>query len=266
MQSSGVFERPIIWQIAKTEQCLDYEWHFRYSLRSTEILGKLACLVLSKILGIGSTERHWKDVKQVQSQYRCRLNAENIKKESTIVGMYCAERGEIRRKSQARAGKLWEENDFESLGLDKFGVDVERLTAPTKEPTRIVRAWKETWETKLLSKRNEIYEARLLRKYGGLKWRDPDNNNAIVTADPKCMYYWKEKRGVAPDYFVAGMLSGYDKSAQFDEMDDKTWDLWARNEDLFECIMNYYAENPDESIVVYEEGDDASSESDSGED
>ncbi len=43
-----------------------YCWHQNYSLLYTEVLGKLACLVRSKILGIGTAERNWKQVKAVK--------------------------------------------------------------------------------------------------------------------------------------------------------------------------------------------------------
>jgi hypothetical protein len=32
------------------------------------VLGKLACLVLSKILGIGTAERNWKQVKKIKDR------------------------------------------------------------------------------------------------------------------------------------------------------------------------------------------------------
>ncbi len=43
-----------------------FRWHAKYSYDITEVLGKLACLVLSKNLGIGTTERNWKQAKKVK--------------------------------------------------------------------------------------------------------------------------------------------------------------------------------------------------------
>ena len=37
-----------------------YKWHYKYSYHQTKVLGRLACLVLLKILGIGTAERNWK--------------------------------------------------------------------------------------------------------------------------------------------------------------------------------------------------------------
>ena len=48
----GMFARDNIWIIADDEHAKAYRWHFKYSLTPTKVLGKLACLVLSKILGL----------------------------------------------------------------------------------------------------------------------------------------------------------------------------------------------------------------------
>jgi hypothetical protein len=41
-------------------------WHAKKSFDITEVLGKLVCLVLSKNLGIGTSERNWKQAKKVK--------------------------------------------------------------------------------------------------------------------------------------------------------------------------------------------------------
>ena len=43
-----------------------HNWHQNYSLLFMDVLGKLVCLVRSKILGIGTAERNWKQVKAVK--------------------------------------------------------------------------------------------------------------------------------------------------------------------------------------------------------
>jgi hypothetical protein len=50
-------------------------WHHTWMLPKTKVLGKLACLVLSKILGIGIAKRNWKQVKKIM--YRDRANLGN---------------------------------------------------------------------------------------------------------------------------------------------------------------------------------------------
>jgi hypothetical protein len=66
----SVFGRDNIWIMAADDHCKAYRWHYKYSYQQTKVLGKLACLVLSKILGIGTAERNWKQVKAVKSGQR----------------------------------------------------------------------------------------------------------------------------------------------------------------------------------------------------
>jgi hypothetical protein len=51
-------------------------WHFRYTYRETEWLGKLACHVTLKIIGIGSAERNWGDVKHLKAGKRIAMTPE----------------------------------------------------------------------------------------------------------------------------------------------------------------------------------------------
>ena len=47
-----------------------------------------------------------------------------------------------------------------------------------------------------------------------------------------------------------------------EKQDDDVWDFWERNEQLYYCIIKYYKNNPDDSIVIYEKGGNADSEVD----
>jgi hypothetical protein len=53
----GCFSLKYMWDTAWGDNLKVYRWHQRYSLQATKVLGKLACLVLSKILGIGTAEQ-----------------------------------------------------------------------------------------------------------------------------------------------------------------------------------------------------------------
>ena len=149
-------------------------------------------IVCSKILGIGSVERAWKDVKKIKMPSRNRTLPERTRRMTTIVGHHCANRAARRREREARAGRLWDEADFATLKLDKYGIDTEVL-ARTKKPKRIFRALLEGWEDLVLKNKDPVFEARVVKKYGGLKWRDPDNMDRLTTAHPKRMYYHREK-------------------------------------------------------------------------
>jgi hypothetical protein len=76
----GMFARDNIWIMAKDEHTKAYRWHDKYSLTTTKVLSKLACLVLSKILGIGTAERNWKQVKAVKSGQRVNTGIDKTKK------------------------------------------------------------------------------------------------------------------------------------------------------------------------------------------
>ncbi len=77
----GMFACDNIWIMASDINTKAYRWHYKYSLSTTKVLGKLACLVLSKILRIGTAERNWKNVKAVKSGQR--INTGNNKTRGT---------------------------------------------------------------------------------------------------------------------------------------------------------------------------------------
>jgi len=84
----GMFARDNNWIMAKDEHAKAYRWHYKYSLTTTKVLGKLVCLVLSKILGIGTAERNWKQVKAVKSGQRVNTGMDKTKKQVLIYAQY----------------------------------------------------------------------------------------------------------------------------------------------------------------------------------
>ena len=63
-------------------------WHKTYSVHCTEILGLLGCLVTSKILGIGTAERNWKQIKAIKTGQRANMGAEKCKQQALIYDRY----------------------------------------------------------------------------------------------------------------------------------------------------------------------------------
>jgi hypothetical protein len=102
------------WIIAQNEDFIAHEWHEKYGLVETKVLGALACRVTSKAKGVGCAERHWKSLKRHKKGKRGKLGSEVTKKLSTISAAYSYELSALRRATAQRAGKLWEENDFEN--------------------------------------------------------------------------------------------------------------------------------------------------------
>ena len=69
----GSYNKEYIWALASHNDCKAYEWHQQYS-KHAKVLCQLACIVLSKILGIGSAERSWKDTKKIYTPARNRTD------------------------------------------------------------------------------------------------------------------------------------------------------------------------------------------------
>ena len=260
----GNYNKAFIWYNAAADDCKPYEWHLRYS-RHAPALSALACHVLSKVSGIGSAERNWKDRKKISTPARNRTASERSKKMTKIVGHHCAFKAARRRERDARAGRLWNDNDFTTLKLDKYGIDVEVISGE-KKAKKVFRAWKEGWEEEETKKADAIIEARLVRKYGGIKWNDPDNENRLVTSHPKQMYWKRERKrkdgSNHTGYYVLATVDGYDMDAPADEQDDELWDFWERNDEFYNCVVAYYKANPDADIDVHEKDGAAESESD----
>ena len=70
-------------------------WHKKYSLPSTKVLDFLACMLTSKVFGIGYAERLWGDVKTIKSVNRSALGSDISEKQSIIYTYACIEEASI---------------------------------------------------------------------------------------------------------------------------------------------------------------------------
>jgi hypothetical protein len=111
----GCFSHKYMWDAARGDNVKAYQWHQRYSLQGTKVLGKLACLVLSKILGIGTAEQNWKQAKYIKLGQCSYTDTDKVKKQAALYGQYQQVKACARQSKLSSAGKLWEENDFKSL-------------------------------------------------------------------------------------------------------------------------------------------------------
>ena len=163
--------REHIWKSMDLENNQSHIWHMKNSLRFTKWLGKFACRVCSKILGIGSAERAWGDVKKIKTDRRAHLSAKATKMQATIYGRHCAEKAKFRRSTKADTETIafWDEDDFSDLGLGKYGMDQAEIEG-TKRTMRIFHAWFEDWEKAIFEKCDPVHNQRLVEKYGGLSW------------------------------------------------------------------------------------------------
>ncbi len=79
------------------------------------MLGKLACLVLSKILGIGSAERNCKQVKNIKRGDCTQTGIDKTAKQVLVYAQYQMLHGKLRKTALLCAGKLWEDTDFDCM-------------------------------------------------------------------------------------------------------------------------------------------------------
>ena len=86
---------------------------------------------LLKKLGIGSAEQSWGTVKHNKIGKRSHLSAEAVKRQSTIFGAYAAEKADLRWQSKEgedeQRENFWDDDDFKTLGLTKYGVGLEAI-------------------------------------------------------------------------------------------------------------------------------------------
>ena len=65
----GILNSDTMWYTAgKSDFVVACHWHYTWMLLRTKVLGKLACLVLSKILGLGTAKRNRKQVKRLRTE------------------------------------------------------------------------------------------------------------------------------------------------------------------------------------------------------
>ena len=223
---------------------LAHEWHKTYSVGPIKVLGNLACIVTSKILGIGSAERHWKTVKYLKTYQRGNTGDIKCKKQALIYSTSIQKNSSCREEKISSSGKLWSVNDFQVLKMGLFFNDIiDSLDAPQSNDgeMRIFCEWVETWEKKKLGNTGDpIFEIILVRKYGFLKWIDPDNSYTLWVAHPNRIYFNKKSRN--NKYHICATLEEYDLSIP-PEAQLNFYKVWWSETDFFEQIIYYYKDD-----------------------
>ena len=84
---TGVFANAVMWTGPdRDEHIVSCVWHLYWLVNRSKVLGKLACLVLSKILGMGTAERNWKQVKRLKSGDHSNLSMPVTTKMTNVYG------------------------------------------------------------------------------------------------------------------------------------------------------------------------------------
>jgi hypothetical protein len=69
VNQTGFLNSDTMWYAAgKSDFVVACCWHHTWTLLRTNVLGKLACLVLSKNFGIGTAKHNWKQVKRLSTE------------------------------------------------------------------------------------------------------------------------------------------------------------------------------------------------------
>jgi hypothetical protein len=227
-------------------------WHKKETLHYTIIFGRFACRVCSKILGIGSAERSWGDVKHLKTNQRSHLSSRATKMQATIFGASCVQLARLKQQekflgSGAGPCKFWRMDDFDKINC---GGDV----VVDNTPIRYFRAWIEEWELEAIKKQDPVNETKLLAKYGGLQWRDPDNGNNKLISDKDKLHWSKPTKKNGGGY---GIIA-YNEHYREDDPNKKDHlEPWLITMDLVECIAEFYNINrTSENVKVIQQQED----------
>ena len=99
---TGPFNKQYIWKESNPDlhNGCSYMWHKKNSVPFTKVFGKFACRVCSKIVGMGSAERNWGDVKHLKTDKRSHLSSEAVEKQATIFGASCLLNARLERNEK----------------------------------------------------------------------------------------------------------------------------------------------------------------------
>jgi hypothetical protein len=171
----GILNSDTMWYTAgKSDFVLACRWHHTWTLSRTKVLGKLACLVLSKILGIGTAECNWKQVKKIKYDDSANLGNKVTAKMTNIYGQYQQVKLRNRDDQRSSVGRLWTEDDLHCMKMDIFCADIaDSLNTDARiRNMRTYRNWNEDWQQPLkgMGPRGDVVlDERLKKKLSGTK-------------------------------------------------------------------------------------------------
>jgi hypothetical protein len=182
------FAEPSRWATVDVTQGNSFLWPEKYSFPYTIVLRYVGCRVTSnKLCGIGPAERSWGGVKNIKTGKRSHMSGESTEKRSIL---YVSAKIQQSRIMCDRLEKLDAKENDAMFGDDdiNFDMQLERFdedTGALKEPAveHIFRAWVEEWEEEARKKNDCVEEARLLTKYKGLVFNDPDSGSTFSVWD-----------------------------------------------------------------------------------
>ncbi len=139
-----------------------------------KVIGKLACLVLSKILGIGTAKHNWKQVKKIKYQDSANLGNEVTAKITNVYGQHKQVKLRNRDDQRSSVGRLWTEEDLHCMKMDVFCADIADSldNDPRIRNMKTFHNWNEDWQqpSKSVGPRGDaVLEERLKKIFLGIK-------------------------------------------------------------------------------------------------
>jgi hypothetical protein len=120
----GILNSDIMWYTAgKSDFVVACRWHYTWMLLRTKVLGILACLVLFKILGIGTAECNWKQVKKKYGDHS-NIETKVTSKITNVYGQYQQVKLCNRDDQRSSVGRLWTEEDLHCMKMYVFCADI----------------------------------------------------------------------------------------------------------------------------------------------
>ena len=140
----------------------------------------VACRVTSKILGIGSAERSWGDVKTIKSGKRSALGSDISEKQSIMYTSACIEEARIGgsvsdtdTNNGSHSHTCNDDDQAFDYQLDQWGV--EKLLHNQEEAiTRELKMYIEEWEKTHIKNKSQVSKTMFLAKYWSLALYDVD--------------------------------------------------------------------------------------------
>lgn len=243
---TGPYDKAHIWNLSINRDLLlgkSYLWHKKNSYFQTKVLGKFACRVCSKIVGMGSAERNWGDVKYLKSEKRSHLSSASVEKQATIFGASCMADADIERKkiqaSTTECYKFWDDDDFDEqfdMASDNFIVKPNR---------RVLKCYMEAWEKEHIRKKDDVSKAKFLHKYGGLEFEDVDFEGLLMKICDNDMRFRRKPKNDEEDN------GGWTPLAYSTKEGDKPspWPIFDGCP-LHDCIAAYYRKHPELNVKI----------------
>ncbi len=175
VNQTGILNSDTMWYAAgKSDFFVACCWHYTWMLSRTKVLGKLACLVLSKILEIGTAKCNWKQVKKIKYGDPANLGNKVTAKITNVYGQYQQVKSCNRDDQRSSVGRLWTEEDLHCMKIDVFCADIaDSLDMDARiQNMRTFCNWNEDWQWPLkgVSPRGDaVLEESLKTIFWGIK-------------------------------------------------------------------------------------------------